>query len=103
MKNRTITRYLFVLNAFVAVFMICATIARKGWVDGLLAALICTWLAAGPLAYMKDWTIPLFGPFSYASGNRQLARFWAVCVMTLMLWLLAGNELVILVTLALSN
>ncbi len=93
MKSKKIIKYLGFANTLLAFLMVYATIEKKGWAYGALAMIVSIWLASGPVAYIKNWSIPLFGPFAYDNGKRQLARLGAVFVMTLMLGMLTVHEL----------
>lgn len=92
MESKKIARKFLVLNLLISLVMICLTTLRKGAGEGLLACFVSAWLSSGAFFYLKDWTIPLMGPFAFDQGQRQVARCLAVCVMTLMLWLLVAYE-----------
>jgi hypothetical protein len=92
MENKNGMRYIVACSFLLGVLMVMAAIARKGWLYGLLALIVSAWLNLGPIAYIKNWSIPLLGPFAYENGQRQIARLVAVCVMTGILFLLTINE-----------
>lgn len=97
MRSKEIARIFLAFSLLITVAMVSLTAFRKGGGEGFLAFLIGVWLSAGPFSYLKDWTIPLVGPFSFDQGRRQAARFIAVCVMVFMLCLLAGHEVWLLI------
>ncbi len=97
MKSKKAARILWVLNLVISIVLICLTTLRKGVGEGFLACVVSAWLSSGAFFYLKDWVIPLMGPFDFDQGRRQVARFLAVCVMTLMLLLLATHEVGLLI------
>ncbi len=92
MRDKKTACIFLALNLLISLVLVCLTTFRKGVGEGLLALLISVWLGSGPFFYLKNWTIPLMGPFSFDQGRKQAARFMAMCVMVFMLWLLAAHE-----------
>ena len=97
MRSKKVACIFLALNLLISLVLVCLTTFRKGVGEGLFAFLISVWLSSGPFSYIKDWTIPLMGPFSFDQGRKQTARFIAVCVMVFMLWLLAAHEAWVLI------
>lgn len=93
MRSKNLMRHLVFFNVFLAALMVYAVVFSKGWTHGALALLVSVWLSSGPVAYIKNWSIPLLGPFAYGDGQRQVARAGAVLVMTAILFLLTAHEI----------